>query len=294
MPPPRVGFVGFGEVASVFSAAIRAYGAEISAYDTNLSRPDGEARLRKRTRVEGIRFQPLADVVGGATLVLSTVRSQTAVDAARACAKHLRAGKTYVDLNSTSPGVKREIGRVIEPTGAAFVEGVILGAVGASGAATRILTGGEHGRAAAEDLGRLGLKASYYGPEIGKASVFKMLRSIFSKGVEALLLEMLLAGRKAGIEKELWEDVRGFMSENPFEKVAANWITTHPGACARRAAEMEDVLGTMREIGAGSSMTAATEELLRRSVALGVKDRFPEKPRDLWAVVEALAGGTPP
>lgn len=288
MHPPRVGFVGFGEVGAVFSAANRAAGAEVRAYDVNLGRPGGEARLQKRVRAAGVRFLPLEEVIRESEWVLSTVRAQTALDAARACAPHLRKGHTYVDLNSTGPSVKVEIQRLVEPTGAAFVEGAILGAVGAAGAGARILTGGEHGARAAEALKRLGLNATPYSPEIGKASVFKMLRSIFSKGLEALILELLVTARRARMEKDLWRDILEFMTQNPFEKVASNWIVTHPGACGRRHHEMEDVVATMREIGEEPLLTAATEALFRRSSEAGLKEAFAEKPADLWAVVEAI------
>ncbi len=292
MQPARVGFVGFGEVASVFSLAIREKGAEVSAYDINLGRPGGVERIRKRVRAEGIRLGPLAEVVRESDCILSTVRPQTAADAARACTEHLRAGQTFVDLNSTSPSAKVEIGRIIGSSGATFVEGAILGAVGASGAATRILTGGERGREAAETLARLGLQAAFYSREIGKASVFKMLRSIFSKGLEALLLELLMSGRRAGIERDLWEDVVRFMTESPFEKVASNWIVTHPAACGRRHHEMEQVVSTMRELGADPVMAAATEAVFRRSARLGLGEAFPEKPASVWAVVD-LMGSRP-
>ncbi len=290
MQPVRVGFIGFGEVASVFSEAAVGSGAEVSAYDVNLDRPGGIDRVRRRARRGGIRFLPLADVVRGSDLVLSTVRPQTALDAARACAGHLGAGRTYVDLNSTSPSVKAEIGRVVEDSGAAFVEGAILGAVGAAGAAARILTGGPHGGPAAEALNRLGLRADYYSPVIGKAILFKSLRSIFSKGLEALLLELLLSGRRAGMERELWRDVVRSMAEIPFEKAASNWITTHAAACGRRSYEMEQACRTVREVGVEPLMTSAAAALLARSCALGLREAFPDGPPGVWAVVDALDG----
>ena len=288
MRASRVGFIGFGEVAAAFSKAAIESGAAVSAYDVNLTRPGGKERLSKRVRAEGLRFLPLRDVVRGSDTILSTVRAETARDAARDCAADLDADRTYIDLNSTSPSVKEEIARIIGATGAAFAEGAILAAVGAAGASARILVGGARGREAADLLNGLGLNATFYSPEIGKASRFKMLRSIFSKGMEALLLELLVSGRRAGIERDLWQDVVRFMTENPFEKVASNWIVTHPAACARRRHEMEQVLATLREAGADPVMTRATEELLRRSSALDLKKEFPEKPNDVWKVVEAI------
>jgi 3-hydroxyisobutyrate dehydrogenase len=288
MQPLRVAFVGFGEVAAVFSAVARAAGASVAAYDHNLDEPGGDTRIRRRARTDGIRFLPLADALAGADLVLSTVSSRTALDAARACAPHLRPSQLYVDLNSTPPALKVEIGRSLAASGAGFAEGAVLGAVGAAGASVRILTGGPRGEEAARALGGLGLRAEFYSPDVGRASVFKMLRSIFSKGLEALLLELRVAGRRAGIEQDLWQDVLDFMKETPFDAVASNWILSHPAACARRHREMEEVVGILRELGVDPIMSAATESFFRRSSGLGLSRSFPERPASPDAVVQAL------
>jgi 3-hydroxyisobutyrate dehydrogenase-like beta-hydroxyacid dehydrogenase len=197
----------------------------------------------------------------------------------------LKPGQVYVDLNSTSPAVKIDADKIIQPTGAHFVEGAILGAVGATGAATHVLTGGAAGREVAETLTRLGLHVSFYSEEIGKASMFKMLRSIFSKGLEALILELLIAGKRAGIEKDLWKDVADFMANNPFERVAANWTQSHAVAYDRRYHEMVQVRQTLREIGLDPMMTAATETFFDRSRAIGLDKAFPKKPDSMDAVV---------
>jgi 3-hydroxyisobutyrate dehydrogenase-like beta-hydroxyacid dehydrogenase len=210
----------------------------------------------------------------------------------------LRKGQVYVDLNSTSPSVKVNLDEVIRKTGAHFVEGAILGAVGATGTATHVLTGGAKGQEIAETLTALGLNVSFYSKEIGKASMFKMLRSIFSKGMEALILELLIAGRRAGIEKDLWKDVSDFMSRTPFDRVASNWTRSHAVAFERRYHEMVQVRETMREIGLDPILTMATEAFFDRSRALGLDQAFPEKPEAAEAVVEyierRLRGSQPP
>jgi len=284
----RIGFIGFGEVASIFSAAMRSHGAEVAAYDVLLDQKKGKETLQKRCRAEGIKFLPLPDVVGNAEYVLSAVTTREAKKVAENCVPHLRHGQVYVDLNSTCPSVKVELGEVVRPSGADFVEGAVLGAVGAAGAATHVLTGGARGREAAEALTALGLHASFYSEEIGKASMFKMLRSIFSKGMEALILELLIAGKRAGIEKELWKDVSEFMSRNPFERVASNWTRSHAVACERRYDEMVQVRETMREIGLDPLLTMATEAFFDRSRALGLGKVFQEKPESMEAVVEFI------
>jgi 3-hydroxyisobutyrate dehydrogenase-like beta-hydroxyacid dehydrogenase len=284
----RVGFIGFGEVASVLSVPLREKGAEVLVYDTLLADEEGRRLLEGRVRVAGIGFRGLADLLRDADYVLSTVTTAAAVDAARACAPHLRPGQVYLDLNSTAPSVKAELAQIVGSSGADFVEGAILGAVGATGAATEILTGGAGGAAVAERLRELGLRVTHYDSQIGRASTFKMLRSIFSKGVEALLLELLIAGRRSGIEGELWRDIVELLERNPFEGVASNWVRSHAVACERREQELIQVVETMREIGVEPLMTEATRALFRRSCELGLNRAFREKPHSMEAVVDFL------
>jgi 3-hydroxyisobutyrate dehydrogenase-like beta-hydroxyacid dehydrogenase len=259
---------------------MRAHGVEVAAYDV----------VEKKVTASDVVYRPLVELVGRADCLLSAVTTRAAVSAAESCLPYLKSGQMYVDLNSTSPAVKIELDRIIQPGGARFVEGAILGAVGVTGAGARILLGGPHGKAAAEVLTATGLRASFYSEEIGKASTFKMLRSIFSKGLEALILELRIAGKHAGIEQELWKDVVEWMAGNPFERVAENWVLSHPAACDRRYHEMVQATATIREAGVNPVMTAATETFFDRSRALGLDGAFPAKPacmEDVVAFMEA-------
>ncbi len=53
----RVTFIGFGEVAAAFAAALVARGAAVSAYDVLLESPDGLDRLRARAGETGVDFR---------------------------------------------------------------------------------------------------------------------------------------------------------------------------------------------------------------------------------------------
>lgn len=284
-----IGFIGFGEVASILSKSIAEHGAAVAAYDILLAQDHGREKLQQRVQTEGIRFLSLAEVIREADYVLSAVTTQMAKTAAQECVKYLEPRRVYVDLNSTAPRVKIEIEAIIQSSGADFVEGAILGAVGAAGSRTHILTGGKRGEEVAEVLNRLGLRVSYYSAEIGKPSMFKMLRSIFSKGVEALLLELLVAGKRAGIEQDLWKDLMEFMTQNRFDHVAANWIQTHAVAYKRRYHEMVQVRETMQQLGVEPIMTSGTESFFQRSLELDWAKVFTEKANSVDAVIEFLA-----
>ena len=288
MKTSNVAFIGFGEVASVFSFVIFERSKAVRAYDILMDAKDGIETLKKRSRIKGISFLSLKDALADADLILSTVTTSVAEAAARSCAEHIGHGQEYIDLNATAPSVKCRIAEIIRPTGADFVEGSILGAVGVTGSKTRILTGGLKGPETAEILTNLGLNAEFYSSEIGKASTFKMLRSVFSKGLEALLLEFLIAGKRAGVKDDLWQEIVSLFKNNPFDVVAANWIKTHATAHERRYHEMKQVREVVQEIGLNPILTTGTEVFFKRSCELGLKDAFPQKPDTLDAVIEFM------
>ena len=282
----RVAFIGYGEVASAFSAAVAARGNEVAAYDVLLDQPGGLERLKARAGTTPVAFHSLTEAVGSAEYVFSTVTTSVAQEAARRCVPQLHAGQHFVDFNATDPALKIQIERIIAPSGAAFVEGAVLGAVGVTGAKTEILLGGPHARHAERNLaGELGLNARFYSEEIGKASMFKMLRSVFSKGLEALLIEFLTAGERAGIREDLWREVTELLANHPFEKTASNWVRSHATAHVRRYHEMKQVANVLRELDIEPTMTAATEAFFQRSGTLGLQPNFAATPQSMDEVV---------
>lgn len=293
-----VAFIGFGEVASRFAEALQAGGAQVCAYDVLLDAADGQRRLGERVRGSAPSFLPLRDCVERAEVVLSTVTTDVALAAANQCVPHLHPGQAYVDLNATSPTMKRDMAALVSRTGADFVEGAILPAVGVMGAKSQVLVCGDKAAATAATLNALGLNFKDYGPDIGKASSFKMLRSVFSKGLEALLVECLLAGRRAGVADDLWREIVATLDAASFEQVGGNWVRTHGTAHHRRYHEMVQVAALLREMGVDAPMTEATVALFERSTRVDLKSSFPSAPvgaGDVVAALEArLAAATPP
>ncbi|MCK5248061.1 NAD(P)-dependent oxidoreductase, partial [Candidatus Bipolaricaulota bacterium] len=113
---PVLGFIGFGEVASVFSTALSEHGARVLATDILLSRDGGEAVLRERMAGAPIELVSMSDLVRQCDVVLSTVTTMVACQVAEEAAPFLRQGQVYLDLNSTSPGVKKKIASIIDET----------------------------------------------------------------------------------------------------------------------------------------------------------------------------------
>jgi 3-hydroxyisobutyrate dehydrogenase-like beta-hydroxyacid dehydrogenase len=283
-----IGFIGFGEVASCFAQALAAGGAKVLAHDVVLAQPGGLEKLAARVRGPAPEWLALDALLARADIVLSTVTADVAVAVAGQCAPHLKPRQPYVDLNATAPALKREIAAVVSGAGADFVEGAILPAIGVMGAKSQVMLCGARADEVAATLTALGLNFAGFGPEIGRASSFKMLRSVFSKGLEALLVESLLAGRRAGVEQELWREIVGTLDAASFEQVGGNWVRTHATAHARRYHEMVQVESVLRELRVDAPMTAATVKLFERSTELNLQHDFPKAPAAAADVIAAL------
>ena len=283
-----IGFVGFGKVAAHLAAALSRHGAKLASYDVVLGHLGGIDTLKQRVGEGAVEFLPLQEVMERSDIVLSVVTTEAALDAVKACAPLLRKHHSYVDLNATSPAIKRSMAKVLKPSGAHFVEGAILNAIDTAGARARILVCGGKANIVADTLTQLGLNVAFYGTEIGRASTFKLLRSVFSKGMEALLLETLLAARRAGIQDEVWNEILITLDEQQFKDVGGNWMRTHATAHARRYHEMMQVRELVSELGIEPLMAQATTAFFERSIGLALSKAFPRDPLNHDEVLKAL------
>ena len=94
----------------------------------------------------------------------------------------------------------------------------------------------------------------------GQAAVQKLLRSIFYKGLAAVVIEMLEAAEKLGLE----EYARGqMMTILTSEDMIDRFVSGSKQHAARRIDEMEAVMGMLDEIGVESLTSTAARDRLR-------------------------------
>ncbi len=103
--------------------------------------------------------------------------------------------------------------------------------------------------------------------------------------MEALLIEFLTAGERAGIREDLWREVTELLANHPFEKTASNWVRSHATAHVRRYHEMKQVANVLRQLDIEPTMTAATEAFFQRSGTLGLQPNFAATPQSMDEVV---------
>jgi 3-hydroxyisobutyrate dehydrogenase-like beta-hydroxyacid dehydrogenase len=97
----------------------------------------------------------------------------------------------------------------------------------------------------------------------GLAAERKLLRSVFFKGLAAAVVEALEAGRAAGCEDWLRDNIAEELTragESTVERLVSG---THQHA-VRRADEMAAATAMLTELGVAPTITAATRDLLHR------------------------------
>jgi len=250
-----IAIIGYGEAGQHIARGLMAEGkARISAYDLRWN----ERQLRDAARDAKVELKSeLAPALEGAALVFSLVTASSAIDAARAAAKHLRAGPTYIDFNSVSPMTKRAVAEAVTASSADFVEAAIMAPVPGPNHRVPILLAGPNASALSSRLNALGMRTETVGERIGDASLNKMLRSIFIKGFEALLLEGLVAAHHVGLENKILDSVQQTIPGVDWRTAASYYLERTAKHGARRAAEMHESAATVAELGLDPILTSA-------------------------------------
>jgi len=285
----RFGLIGHGVVGSLIARLLRAHDAEVLSFDVLLDDLGKSEATREKIEADGAVPAKFDEVVRRSEYVVAVTPTQACKDAARRATVLLETGQVYCDFASTSPAVKRELAAMITASGASFVEGAILGAVGASLTCPAILLGGEAAGSAAEVLNHHGLRTTAYSAEVGPASAFKMIRSVFSKGMETLLIETLVSARRASLLDEIWKEICSTLAPDRMEKVLQTWIRSHAISSGRRYCEMQEVARYLNELNVPPVITSAAAEVFHRSNTLGISEAFGTEPERYTEVIEFLA-----
>ncbi len=168
------------------------------------------------------------------------------------------------------PGRKQETAKLIGDA-ARYVDVAILAPIHPARHQTPMLLGGPHARRPRPCSPALGMRVTVAGAEIGAAAAIKMVRSVMIKGIEALTLECFLAAARAGVVDEVAASLKNNYPGLDWSKVVPYNLERMASHGERRAAEMEEVADTLRELGVEPLMTAATVKRQREMGEIGTQ-----------------------
>jgi 3-hydroxyisobutyrate dehydrogenase-like beta-hydroxyacid dehydrogenase len=271
-----LGFIGFGEVAYHMSKGLEGAGwGDIVGFDAALSNDGAYAdTIRSRAAEAGaVLCDSLADMLARADVVIAAVQAKYAPQAARDALPLMRAGQFYVDVTTAKPASKREMEDAFSARGIRCVDGAMLGPLPVNGHRVPILASGAAAAEWAAMMAPYGMKIEVTEGHAGAASAIKLVRSVFMKGLEALLVETFLFARRSGAEDIVLSSLAATLNV-PFENTAQRMIAADLVHAERRAFEVEESIGQMRDVGVEPIMAEAIVRRLKKSASLGTREEL--------------------
>ena len=287
-----MGFIGFGEAAfNICDGLHETSKPEVFAFDVMSNDEKQGALIQQRARKANVALlDSLKCLIEKTEFIFCTTSAKYALSIASEAAQYTKAGKTYADLNSASPMVKKDIADVIDRSGGAFVDAAVMELVPPYRHKVPIAASGSGARRFTEAMNSIGMNVEYINDCAGSSSSMKMFRSIFMKGFTSLLLETLIASHKMGVENQVMESIKGTLEKNTTEELANMLINRTAVAAARRVSEMEDVVTTLADIKVESFSSQATIKRLQWICDIGLKEYFEGKvPQHYSSVLEAVS-----
>lgn len=287
----RLAFIGFGGAGYGLAKGLRQGGLqEVYFYDKNSSDPPyGEVVKKRADETGAVSCRSMEELLLTSEVVISCVTGAAAISAAESAAPFLTSKHLYVDVNTTSPAVKEEVAKIVERTGAVFADGAMMGAIPAFSHRVPILASGNGAARFKESMEPFGMRITCIGEKPGQASAIKMLRSIFMKGLVALLLETLNATHRYHVDQMVLESIAETMGSNSFLETVRLQLTKGVANAERMAHEMEEVVQTLEGLDVPATMTQATKEKLIWCSRLGLKEHFGgELPETINEVLEVI------
>jgi 3-hydroxyisobutyrate dehydrogenase-like beta-hydroxyacid dehydrogenase len=278
MKTQRLGMFGYGEVGRIFAAGLRTKDSVVSvaAWDLKFAGDSSVAGAADRAGVHPVGSA--AELCATSDLIISAVTASSTLAVATQAALHIRPGSFFLDLNSASPGTKREAAALIEAAGAHYVEAGVMTSVPPYGISVPMLLGGPAAETLAATLQGWGMDAKPVARDIGVASAIKMCRSIMIKGLEALVIESYSTARHYGVEDQVLPTLAETFPQIDWHRQGAYFFNRVVQHGRRRAEEMQESAQTVSEAGFTPTMAcaiASKQDWIAALAAQGIFDGLP-------------------
>ena len=187
--------------------------------------------------------------LGKCDVVFSCVVGNCALEVAEAASEWMRSESAYLDVTTASPEAMREAEAHFGRCGGNFLDVAIMGAIASNGIATPLLIAGDISAPMAtrtlQLLKEVGAPVKWLEhSRAGDAATLKLLRSVFTKGMEALAVECLVCAEHFGVRDRLYE-VLGDIDRAPLKDFLNMLVTTHLIHAERRWHEVDSAIAQL-------------------------------------------------
>jgi len=174
----KIAILGIGEVGTTLAEDLIAVNVHVSGWDPN-----------PRNRPIGLHFaENNAAAVKDVDLILSANLATVSLDIAREVLPCLKAGQIYADMNTSSPQIKQAINQVLAESPVRFADVAIMAPIAPKRIATPLIAG-DGATQFAKLFSQFNSSIIAINESAGYAAKLKLVRSIFYKGLAAVVME---------------------------------------------------------------------------------------------------------
>ena len=272
-----IAFIGPGDLATRLAAILAGAGhATLTTLEGRGARSRALCEERGLTAVD-----TLAEAVERAGIVICAVPPEAVLDAARAFMAALPSAgplPVYVDANSVSPALAREVADMIGSAGAHFVSASVLGSGDRLGRTGQLFLSGSETARVTAIVGNA-LRVVELGSDPGRAKELKLLVAGMNKGLSALWVELGAAATRAGLLDEA-ADALGHAYPAMMGDLA-RLLPSYGRHAPRRIDELEALAAVIASYGVEPTMARATLGVVAR-IADDLRENPPPKDGEQW------------
>jgi 3-hydroxyisobutyrate dehydrogenase-like beta-hydroxyacid dehydrogenase len=289
----RIGLVSPGDMGQAVAVRLKELGFEVRTALTGRSE-----RTRRLAEAAGlIDSGDLRGLIGDCDTLLSIVDPGSAMAIARETAvvvRDLAKPLLFADCNALAPSTKLEMQALLEPAGANFVDGGIIGPPPRGAGRIRLYVSGEHA-GEFSGLQHDAITVRVVSERVGDAAAVKMCYGGVTKGTVALLTELLVAARRLGVEDVLDEELRE--SQSAIRDWILRNLPSMPPKAYRWVPETEEIAATFAAAGLTPLMMQGSTQLYAAIARTEAGKESPEQAREQRRngaqVIGALDAGLP-
>lgn len=234
--------IGAGEVGLTYARPWAGAGHQIILCDLKPS-----ANAQAFAEQAGLEiFTSVVEAVGAGDVVVSCVFGTVSLAVAEQALASMQKGALFIDMTTADPEQIRLAAQRAAALGIPYVDVAILGAIALTHEKTNLLGAGSGIEQALSLFASAGAPLREVdGGAAGDAAALKILRSVFTKGLEALTIECFMAAQKQGVTDKL-HDALSDIDQASLRDFLGALIRTHVVHAPRRLKEVEEAERQLR------------------------------------------------
>jgi len=247
-----IAVIGLGEAGSLIAQGLANQGLKVVGFDP------------ARPNILGIdQLTSAEDAACDADVIFSINSSSAAIKVAQSVGTVMKQGALYCDLNTSTPALKSRLADML-PAGC-FVDVAVMKPVPGLAEKVPMSISGEGAIRLKQMFEQYDVNFSYVSDVPGEAAARKLLRSMFAKGMAAVIIDYLWAAKEMGLQDWAIEEVMSEFDSSDRTTVQ-RYLSGTAKHAKRRSVEMADVVSMLSEIGYDSTMVGPIELTLNRII----------------------------